>query len=264
MGKIGNMFVRIHCQAYRWWLSQTFRGDHKFIQLNQLCVQGDPAMLTSHTIVRSLLACCLVVALLLVQTTAPAATLGIQYTGLNVSYDGSTITEVGNPDPLTSLILSIDGTQVGPPLTSGLGIDLSIPGVSGLPAAGGSTMSAAGGTLGLTLPGGDFLNLDLGAAEVIFVSITDGFSLQFVLGASEANVVSQSLPLDDGYFGDSVAISFSTQVKSGSLTQSNGIVTGFLASGTGEVEGNLVPEPTTVALLISGLLGCLAFIRRRA
>ena len=226
-------------------------------------MHGDLVMSTSHTIVRTLLGCCFVVALLLLQTTASAGTLGIQYTGMNISYDGSTITEVGNPDPLSSLVFLVDGVQAGPVLTSGIAMDLSIPGVSGLPVAGGTTTSAAGGTLGLTLPGGDFLNLDLGAAEVVFVSITGGnFQLQFVLGASEANVISQSLPVD-GLFGEDVSVSFSTQVKSGSLTQNAGIVTGFLASGTGEIEGNLVPEPTTVALLISGLLACLAFIRRR-
>ena len=181
---------------------------------------------------------------------------------MNISYDGNTITEVGNPDPLSSLVFLVDGVQAGPVLTSGIAMDLSIPGVSGLPVGGGTTTSAAGGTLDLTLPGGDFLNLELGAAEVVFVSITGTFQLQFVLGASDADVLSQSLPVD-GLFGEDISVSFSTQVNSGSLTQNAGIVTGFLASGTGEIEGNLVPEPATVALLISGLLACLAFIRRR-
>jgi hypothetical protein len=182
---------------------------------------------------------------------------------MNVSYDGSTITEVGNPDPLSSLVFLIDGVQVGPVLTSGIAMDLSIPGVSNLPVGGGTVTSAAGGTFGLTLPGSDSLDLQLGAAEVVFASITGTFQLQFVLGASDANAISQSLPVD-GLFGEDISFSFSTQVKGGSLTQNDaGFVTGFLANGTGEVAGNLVPEPATVALLISGLLACLAFIRRR-
>jgi len=75
-------------------------------------------------------------------------------------------------------------------------------------------------------------------------------------------VLGQSLPIV-GEFENEVAISFSSQVKSGSLKNDGTVVTGFLASGTGEVQGNLVPEPTTVALLISGLLACLLGIRRR-
>ena len=219
-------------------------------------------MSRSCTIVRTFPGCCLVAAMLLLQATASAGTMGIQYTGLNVSYDGSTITEVGNPDPLSSLVFLVDGVQAGPVLTSGIAIDLSIPGVSGLPVGGGTTTSAAGGTLGLTLPDGDFLNLELDAAEVTFISITGVVQFQFVLGASSAEVLSQSLPID-GLFGDGTSISFSTQVQDGSLTQNNGIVTGFLANGAGEIGGDLVPEPTTVALLISGLLACLAFVRRR-
>jgi hypothetical protein len=121
--------------------------------------------------------------------------------------------------------------------------------------------------LDLMLPGGDFLNLKLGAAAISFVYInaTPTFKLHFVLGASEASVLSQSLPgLIGGSLGNDISVSFSSQVTSGSLTQDGaGIVTGFLASGTGEIDGNLVPEPATVALLISGLLACLVFIRRR-
>ena len=219
-------------------------------------------MSTRHTMVRTPLCGCFVAALFLLQATASAETLMIQYTGLNISYAESTITEVGNPDPLTSLIFTVDGAQVDPALTSDIAIDLSIPGVSDLPVGGGNTTSAAGGTLGLTLPGGDFLNLELGAVEVAYYSITGVVQLRFVLGASSAEVLSQSLPLD-GWFGDDVAVSFSTKMKSGSLTQDAGYVTGFLASGTGEIEGELVPEPATVALLISGLLACLLGIRRR-
>ncbi|MCX7426675.1 MAG: PEP-CTERM sorting domain-containing protein [Planctomycetia bacterium] len=224
-------------------------------------------MSTSHTIVRTLLGCCLVVALLLFQATASAETLMIEYTGLNISYIGDTITEVGNPDPLTSLVYSVDGVQIGPTLSSDIAVDLSIPGVSGLSASADTTItSATGGTLDLTLPGGKFLKLELGAATVslFHINVLPTLKLHFALGAADANVLSQSLPgLLGGWLGDDIAVSFSSQVTSGSMTSAAGVVTGFLASGTGEIQGNLVPEPATVALLISGLLACLAFIRRR-
>lgn len=219
-------------------------------------------MSMSHSINRGLLVVCLLAAFVMAQSSASAETLSIEYTGLNITYDGLSITEVGNPDPLTSVVLLIDGVQQGATLSSGIAIDLNIPGVSGLPVTGGTVMSAAGGSLGLTLPGGDFLNLQLGSAEVVFLSIPSMVSLQFVLAAADAEALSQSLPLD-GWLGDDIAVSFSTQVKSGTLASDSGVVTGFLASGTGEISGNLVPEPATMALLLSGLLACLVGVRRR-
>jgi hypothetical protein len=214
-----------------------------------------------RTLVRSIPVLGLV-ALLLLPAGASAESLMIQYTGLDISYSGTTITEVGNPDTLSSLVFSIDGVELGPVLTSGISIELSIPGVSGLPVAGGSDATDVGGSLGLTLPGGDFVNLELGAGEVQFMATSGVIKLYFVMSASEATVLSQSLPID-GLFDQEVAVSFSSQVKSGTLTQSGGIVTGFKASGTGEIEGDLVPEPTTVALLLSGLLAGVFGIRRR-
>ena len=219
-------------------------------------------MALSRSINHAVLIVCLMAAFVLAQSSASAETLAIEYTGLNITYDGLTISEVGNPDPLTSVVFQIDGVQQGTALTSGIAIDLNIPGVSGLPVTGGSVMSAAGGSLGLTLPGGDFLNLELGSAEVVFLSIPTVVTLQFVLAAADAEALSQSLPLA-GWLGDEIAVSFSTQVKSGTLASDSGVVTGFLASGTGEITGNLVPEPATVAMLLSGLLACLIGIRRR-
>jgi hypothetical protein len=86
--------------------------------------------------------------------------------------------------------------------------------------------------------------------------------LNFVLAAGEAQVLSQMLPIDAEFAGD-VAVSFSTQVKSGTLTSSGGVVTGFQAKGTGEINGVAVPEPALAGLLITGLFGCLIGARRR-
>lgn len=209
----------------------------------------------------TVLVCCFVVSFLLLQTTASAETLTIQYTGLDISYDGSAITEVGNPDSLSSLVFKIDDAEVPPVLTSGIAIDLNVPGVTGLLVGGNQVTSAAGGSLDLTLPDGDFVNLQLGAAQVVYVAYNT-LQLYFVLGAGDAQVLAQSLPVDAEFEGE-VAVSFSTQIKPGTLTSSGGVVTGFVASGTGEITGDVVPEPTLAALLISGLFGCLLGIRRR-
>jgi hypothetical protein len=221
-------------------------------------------MAASHAILRFLLGCCFVVAFLLLPVTAPAEILKMQYTGLNISYDGTLITTVGGLDELESVDYFVGAVKVlslDAPGDSPLAINLSIPGVTGLPVGGGTATSATGGTLSLTLPGGDFLNLELGAVEVVYVAF-DSVQLYFTLAAGSAEVLGQSLPVG-GLTGD-VAVSFSSQVAAGSLKNDGKVMTGFLASGTGEIEGTMIPEPTGAALLIGGLVVCLAGIRRRS
>ena len=72
--------------------------------------------------------------------------------------------------------------------------------------------------------------------------------------ATVGGVQAQSLPYDLKV-GQELGVSFSTQVSPGTLTTSGGAITGFVAAGTGEVEGAAVPEPTSVMLLASVLLG---------
>ena len=220
-------------------------------------------MSTSNVIARGVLGLCCVCALFLAPATASAESLRIQYTGLNIQYDGSTITTVGGVDPLQSVDFSVDEINIlslNAPADSPLTIELSGPGVANLPVGGGSVMSAVGGSLKLALPGGDYLDLDLGAAEVIYATI-GSLQLHFILGAGVGEVLGQALPLD-GFVGE-VSISFSTQVKGNSLTHDGQIITGFTAAGTGEIEGAQIPEPTGAAMLLGGLLACLAGFRRR-
>lgn len=221
-------------------------------------------MLPHYSVVsRAVLGCCLLVALLVLPAaTAPAATMVIYYTGLDLSYDGQTITTVGNYDSLDSVDFKIDGTKVlalDSPEDSPLDISLSVPGVVNMSVLGDSILSDPGGTLSLLLPDGDHLDLELGAANVVYTPL-QSLQMYFLLAAGSANVVSQMLPV--GSYADDIAISFSTQVV-GSVSDDGSVVTGFLSSGTGEIEGTAVPEPTTVALLISGLLACLVGVRRR-
>jgi hypothetical protein len=220
--------------------------------------------MAASTILRVVFGCVLVTVFSLLPTAASAESLMIQYTGLDISYDGSAITDAGNPDALSSVVFKVGASVVPPVLTSGIAIDLSIPGVTGLPVTGSiaPTVSAAGGTLNLTMPAGDFVSLKLGAADIYFTKIDVGlYKLYFALAASAAELLGQALPID-GELGGDISVSFSTQVDVGTLTSSGGIVTGFVASGTGEIQGALVPEATTMALVLSGLLACLARRRR--
>ena len=209
-------------------------------------------------------ACCVVLmALAVVPLTASAETLAIQYTGLDIRYNGSTITTVGGFDSLQSVDFAVDEINVfslNAPGDSPLAVALNIPGVTGLPVAGGSVTSAAGGTLSLALPGGDYLDLQLDEAEVVYVALNT-FNLYFALGAGSANLIGQSLPVLD--FAGDIAVSFSTQVKTSTLKIDGAVVTGFDAAGTGEIKGMQIPEPASAALLLSGLLVCLAGRRRR-
>ena len=202
---------------------------------------------------------------LLIVSSGFAEILEIQYTGLDIAYDGSMITNLGDPDPLESVDFIVDGTKVlglnagvdGPPLD----MNLIIPGVSNLPVGGGTVTSAADGILSLALPDGDYLDLKLGAAEVIYVSVNT-LQLHFVLAAGSASVLGQLLPIE-GELEDLISISFSTNIDNNTLTDNGSYITGFEANGTGEIEGHLVPEPSTICMLGIGALSLLLIRRKR-
>ena len=216
---------------------------------------------------RTLVGSCFVVALLFMQTTASAETLEIQYTGLDISYDGSTISDIGDPDDLSSVDFFADLVKVlglNLPGDSPLQIDLNVPGVT-LPKTGGTVLSAAGGSLYLTFPGGDHLDLTLGQASVTYVNASS-VNIYFLLAGGAASMNSQSLPPEvNGVFGEMVAVSFSTNVTPASLTDDGTNVTAFVANGTGEIEGTLtaVPEPSTITLLLCGLASLICWRRRK-
>ncbi len=190
-----------------------------------------------------------------------ASTISIQFTGLDIKYNGLEIVDndpgLGDPDPLDFVNFLVDGSSVQS-LTNGLTVDLSIPGVSGISKLGETVTSAAGGTMDFVFGGGSSLNLILDEVRVTYVDIAGVIEAQFALGASIASVVTQSLPvgLEITDSADSILVSFSTQVDSASLDDNGTDITGFTASGAGEAGGELkvLPEPTTLALAMLGLL----------
>lgn len=205
-----------------------------------------------------------VVAALLVLTSATFAgtILEIQLGGVDIGYDGTDIVDAdpGNadPDPLTTVTFVVDGSLVGSVLIADISLDMLLPSVLDIDKSGDTVLSASGGIFNLGLPGGDYLDLNLGEATITYVDIAN--TVQFAFGGSVAAIDGQSLPFGLT-IGDPVSISFSTQVNPGSLSSGEVNVEGFTSSGTGEIRG-LVPEPTSLALLaIAGLM--VGMIRRR-
>jgi hypothetical protein len=209
----------------------------------------------------------LVAALAFLPVAASATTIQIQFSGLDLVYNGSSIYDAtssvggtGNPavsDSLITMAFLKDGVLQGI-LTSNIYADVAINGVSSIPVTGGTVYSTGGGIFDLlTSTAGWGLALDVANG---FQVNYNGTSVNFLGSGLASNIPAQSLPFGLA-IGDPVQISFST----GNLTNvsSNGVyLTGFHSSGTGEVAGT-VPEPGTLLLLGTGLVGIASFARRR-
>jgi len=207
-----------------------------------------------------------------------ATTLQIQLGGVNIVFDGTDIDDAGSSvsgaedpadaDPLDTVTFTLDdtpvGTLVGPPVgTDAIFVDIHIPGVPSIPAVGGAVTTAG-------IPTGTFdllttavapavgLALDLDAVHVTYVPIAN--NLSFVFSGSVASIDSQDLPFGLE-IGAPVTVTLSTQTSS--VTIGGGFVTSFTASGTGEIRGAVVPEPSALSLAVVAFFGLLARSRRR-
>lgn len=189
--------------------------------------------------------------------SAQAGLIQIGFTGLDLAYDGATLRDVSaNGDALSSVSIEEDGVAVaGSPFGSNISMDLEIPGLSIQDLPVDEATSTAGGTLMLSLPNGDFLDLLLAEVQVTFIN--SGL-VKATFGATVADVVAQSLPTSMP-IGSPVEVTFSARVSS--ITSSNGFIDSFVARGSGEITGDAVPEPASLGLI--ALAGAAAAARRR-
>ena len=197
-----------------------------------------------------------IVVVLLLATSASAGTINIQFTDLDLTYDGSTLMTQMNPDELSTVAIT-DAGGVITKFTDDLDIELNIPDVAisaGTPV--GWAASGSGGSLTLNVAGG---SLVLGLESVV-VKHTDLGSFDYVFGGTSANVIEQSLPLVT--LVDPITFSFSQTVNAGTLTDDGTNLTGFTSFDTGEITS--VPEPVATNLLCIAAVTMFGFRRRRS
>lgn len=219
-----------------------------------------------------------ILAVALTAASVSAATIAsIEFTGLNLVYDGSSIVDAGSPfggarnpafaDPLTTADFKINGILQGS-INTDLSLDLLIPDVTGILSGSGTVFNTTTvgnpGYFDLLIGTGpsaaQYIQVDLSQVNVTYIDVMN--LVQFSFGAAISDTFVQNLPFGL-QLGDPVTVSFSAQVDPGTRTTGGGLVTGFRASGTGEIRGPQVPEPASCALAACGLIAIVAGHRRK-
>ena len=207
-------------------------------------------------------------AMLVGSAAAQAALVEVQFSGVNLVYNGSSIVDAGSPaggtldpvnaDPLNTMTFLSNGTPVGT-IVSNISLDLLIPDVTGLLATPSSsqTIVTPGTTpgyldllIGTSPLAAQYLAVNLASVSVTYIDVAS--TIQFAFVGATASLSGSVLPFGLSA-GNPVTVSFSVQIDPGSLTSDGGLITGFTASGTGEVRA--IPEPAALApLAVAGLM----------
>ena len=223
----------------------------------------------------------LVVALCLVQviygvSASLAGTLEIQFGGLNLDYDGTSIFDsaahntngIGDPaqsDPLTTMSFFLDGTQVGTTLTSNIFSDIYLANIVHIPTAGGVITSGGNGNsfgidlLTQNLTPGWGLALNVNSMQLFYT----GSNIAISASGVASSLFAQSLPFGLSYDPTQPITIVVSSANLTNVTSAGGFLTGFNAAGTGNLAGVGVPEPSSLLLAAIGIASFAAWSGRR-
>lgn len=205
-----------------------------------------------------------------------AAQLTLQFTGLSLAYQGdefggliydsvSSAGGGGDPataTPLVTLSYFVDGNLVGIQTTD-IWADVTIS-TEAIADTGDMVTNPLGGIFDILVknqtPGwGLALDVFSNSWEIVF----NNNQLTILGSATAGNIFADDLPFGLAFDpAEPVIVSFSSQMTN--VMSSNGYLTNFSAFGTGEINGTLVPEPGSIAMVGMGLVSVAGYgLRRR-
>lgn len=202
--------------------------------------------------IRSLVAVAMLAAL---AGVSPAAMFDISFTGLDLVYDGSTIQDSNaSGGDAVQVSMVAEGQPEESSVQTSATIDFFLPGVLDIDdAPNDQVQSAGGGTLVLTMPGGETVQLSLGSLTISYVDLSGIATFAFGAGVTD-----MMRPIDPTALSLDPPTSVSFSARIGALRTENGKVTQFVARSTGEIEGaTIIPEPSTAVTAV-GLMAVLA------
>ncbi|HZZ73221.1 MAG TPA: hypothetical protein VFE24_13275 [Pirellulales bacterium] len=213
------------------------------------------------------------------ERAASASTIRIDFTNLNLLYDGTNLYDFTNPNTtrsgstadassLASMNFFLDGNLVGTQSVPDIFADVFFKNVLNIPTTPIPVTVTSGGNgnafgIDLLSTAGTELALNLGSVNVTYASPAPGINITFDSG-SASSLFSQNLPF--GLVADPsqpIVFSFSSTSLS-NVTSLAGFLTGFSSSGTGTITMTALPEPGSYALALGGLLALAVIATRKA